>query len=254
MPGIERQRIKINIALIYLIPNLDILVTLSLTYLFPFIFSQCMRSSRPELLPFNPEIERTCRRNRKERRLRRQMADPNAAHPRVQDEDGAEIDENQRTLKDYFRPILNEHYSGIRRQPINANNFELKPALISMVQQNQYGGLPSEDPNTHLNMFMEIADTIKLNGVTQDAIRMRLFPFSLRDRARAWLHSIEPGSIGTWEELASRFLSRFFPPAKTSQLRTEIALFRQRDAEPLHEAWDRFNEMIRKCPQHGYQE
>ena len=94
------------------------------------------------------------------------MADPNTAHQWVRDEDEVEIDENQRTLKDYFSLVLNEHYSGIRRQPINANNFELKPALISMVQQNHYGGIPSEDTNTYLNVFMEIADTIKLNGVT----------------------------------------------------------------------------------------
>ena len=87
---------------------------------------------------------------------------------------------------------------------------------------------------------------IKLNRVTQDAIRMRLFSYSVWDCVRAWLHLIEPGSIWTWEELTSRFLSGFFSPAKTSQLRTEIALFRQKDAEPLHEARDRFNEMIRR--------
>ena len=88
------------------------------------------------------------------------------AHNQARDAGEVQEEAYQWTLKDYYRPILNEHYSGIRRQPINANNFELKPALISMVQQNQYGGLPSEDPNTHLNIFMEIADTIKLNSVT----------------------------------------------------------------------------------------
>ena len=53
-----------------------------------------------------------------------------------------------------------------------------------MVQQNQYGGLPHKDPNVHLETFLEIADTVKMNGVTEDVIRMRLFPFSLRDKAR----------------------------------------------------------------------
>ena len=62
-----------------------------------------------------------------------------------------------------------------------------------------------------MTTFLEIADTVKVNGVTEDVIRMRLFPFLLRDKARGWLQSLQPGSIGTWEELAQRFLTKFFP-------------------------------------------
>ena len=95
--------------------------------------------------------------------------------------------QEQWALRDYFRLVVNDNYSGIRRQPINANNFELKPALINMVQQNQYGGLPHEDLNVHLATFLEIADTVKMNGVIEDVIRMLLFPFSLRKKARGSL-------------------------------------------------------------------
>ena len=59
-----------------------------------------------------------------------------------------------------------------------------------MVQPNQYGGLPHEDPNVHLPTFMEIADTVKMNGVTEDVIKLWLFPFSLRDKAKVWLQSL----------------------------------------------------------------
>ena len=58
-------------------------------------------------------------------------------------------EQGQQALRDYFKPAVSDNYSRIRRQPINANNFNLKPALINMVQQNQYGGLPHEDPNVH---------------------------------------------------------------------------------------------------------
>jgi len=160
----------------------------------------------------------------------------------------------RRALRDYFKPVVNDNYSGIQRRAINANNFELKPALINMVQQNQYGGLSHEDPNVHLGTFLEICDTVKMNGVSEDAIRLRLFPFSLRDRARGWLQSVQSRSINTWEDLAQRFLIKFFPPSKTSQLRGEIAQFRQLDFEPLYEAWERFKDLIRRCPQHGYQD
>ena len=95
-----------------------------------------------------------------------------------------------RTLKDYVWPVVNENNSGIRRQTINANNFEPKSALISMVQQAQFSNSPLDDPNIHLAMFLEICDTVKMNGVTEDIIRLRLFPFSLRDKARGWLQSL----------------------------------------------------------------
>ena len=85
-----------------------------------------------------------------------------------------------------------------------------------MVQQNQYGGLPYEDQNLHLATFREIAATVKMNGVTEDVIRMQLFPFSLKDKARGWLQSLQPDSINTWEELAQKFLAKFFPQSKTS--------------------------------------
>ena len=144
-------------------------------------------------------------------------------------------EQEQRALKDYFRPVVNDNYSGIRLQPINANNFELKQAPIYMVQQNQYGGLPHEDPNVHVATFLEITDTVKMNGVTEDVIGMCLFLFSLRDKARGWLQSLQQGSINYWEEMAQRFLSKIFPPSKTSQLRGGIAQFRHMHFELLYE-------------------
>ena len=66
------------------------------------------------------------------------------------------------TLGDCWRPMMNEDYSGIRRQPIDGNNFELKPTLISMVQQQQFGGSPSEDPNGYLSNFLQLCGTVKM--------------------------------------------------------------------------------------------
>ena len=53
-----------------------------------------------------------------------------------------------------------------------------------MMQQSQFGGNTIEDPNAHLASFSEICDTIKLNGVSEDAIGLRLFPFSLKDKVK----------------------------------------------------------------------
>jgi len=107
-----------------------------------------------------------------------------------------------------------------------------------------------EDPNLHLSVFLEVCNTLKING---DAIRLCLFLFSLRDNARAWLHSLSPGSISTWEELTKAFLAKFFPPSKTASLCNQITPFTQREDETLYEAWERFKNLLRLCPHHGLQ-
>lgn len=181
-----------------------------------------MRRGRTrDILPFDLEIERTFRAQRKKKILAMANGQP---------------EEQPRTLRDYVRPVMNDNFSGIRRQTINANNFELKPALISMVQQAQFSGSPLDDPNIHLAMFLEICDTIKINGVTEDTIRLRLFPFSLRDKARGWLQSLQVGSITSWQDMVEKFLAKFSPPAKIAQLRSEIGQFKQNDVESLYEA------------------
>ncbi|KAL5574402.1 hypothetical protein UlMin_023999 [Ulmus minor] len=120
-----------------------------------------------------------------------------------------------------------------------------------MVQANHFGGMLKDDPNAHISSFLEVCDLCKINGVSEDAVRLRVFPFSLQDRAKEWLNSLPPGSITTWNKLVQKFLSKFFPPAKTAKLRNEITSFTQYDQESLYEAWERFKEMLRKCPHHG---
>ena len=53
-----------------------------------------------------------------------------------------------------------------------------------------------------------------------------------------------------WVEMVEAFLTKFFPPQLTSQLQVEITQFRKGDQETLYDAWDRFKELQRKCPQH----
>ncbi|CAJ2651912.1 uncharacterized protein LOC123905413 [Trifolium pratense] len=157
----------------------------------------------------------------------------------------------ERPLRSYATPSQEEPHNSIAAPAIEANNFELKPSLLSAVQQNQFSGNPTDDPNLHLSIFLQYADTVKANGVSPEAIRLRLFPFLLRDRARAWLQSLPSNSVTSWDELKKVFLARYFPPSKTAMLRAQINGFKKKDNESLFEAWERYKDMIRLCPYHG---
>ena len=145
----------------------------------------------------------------------------------IPEEEEIERPQRPNTMEEFWRPIIQEEeYSAVRQPPIEANNFELRPALITMVQQHQFTGHPLEVPNEHLGRFMRMENTVKLNGVRHDVIKLKLFPFSLRDVATTWFDSLPVGSVNTWEELVEAFMSRFFPPALTDERIREIIVFK----------------------------
>ncbi|GJZ63248.1 reverse transcriptase domain-containing protein [Tanacetum coccineum] len=114
---------------------------------------------------------------------------------------------------------------------ITADNFELKHGLLNL-----------------------ITSTMKFPNVPSTSVKLMLFPFSLEGAARIWLEKEPPRSIQTWDDLVSKFINKFFPPSKTTNLRNEITRFQQRFDETFYEAWDRFNDLLRACPHHGFSE
>jgi len=132
----------------------------------------------------------------------------------------------ERTLKEYATPSTEEPHTIIVYPTVEGNNFEIKLSLIYLVQQNQFSGSPTEDPNFHISTFLRLSGTLKAN---QEAVNLHLFPFSLRDKASAWFHSSQVGSITSWDQMRQAFFSRFFPPSKTAQLMDQITGFAQKD-------------------------
>ncbi|KAL9411530.1 hypothetical protein AB3S75_045182 [Citrus x aurantiifolia] len=160
--------------------------------------------------------------------------------------------DRDRAIRDHAVLTPQATHPGIVRPDVQADNFELKPVMFQMLQTvGQFNGLPLEDPHLHLKLFLEVSDTFKIAGVSQETLRVRLFPFSLRDRARAWLNSLPPDSITTWNDLADKFLMKYFPPTKNAKLRNEITSFHQLEDESLCDACERFKELLRRCPHHG---
>ncbi|XP_019225437.1 PREDICTED: uncharacterized protein LOC109207014 [Nicotiana attenuata] len=112
-------------------------------------------------------------------------------------------------------------------------------------------GLPHEDPQQHILNFLEISDTYITSEVTYDYVRLTLFPFSLLGKAKRWLKSEPAYSIASWNDLARKFIARFFPSSKVAKIRSEIVAFKQREGESLYVAWERFKGLLRDYPQHN---
>lgn len=156
-----------------------------------------------------------------------------------------------RPLKDISVPFEDEPNPIVVNPAIQANNFELKPSLLQIVQHNHFSGSPTEDPNLHFYFLVQYADTLKSNGVDPRAIQLRLFPVSLRHKAIAWLQSLPYNSIIIWNKIKKAFLARYFQPSKTTMLRNQITCFRQVDDESLIEVCESYKDMMRPCLHHG---
>jgi hypothetical protein len=131
---------------------------------------------------------------------------------------------------------------------ITAAHFEIKSGFIQMLHL--FYGLNTEDPYKHLDEFIEICSTIRLRNFTKDALRMRLFQFSLKEKAKYWLTSLDTNSITSWAQMQHEFLKKYFNIGKTNHIRKSITGFSQIEGEHFHETWERMKDLLRKCPHH----
>ncbi|GKE73182.1 reverse transcriptase domain-containing protein, partial [Tanacetum coccineum] len=128
-----------------------------------------------------------------------------------------------RTMSELLQASTEGYGDAIVLPPILAKKFELKVGLLTL-------------------------------NVPHDPIKLMLFPFSLEGAARIWLKKEPPRSIHTWEDLISKFVNYFFPPSKTTNLKNDIMNFKQRFDETFSAAYDRFKDLLRKCPHRGFSE
>ncbi|GJW41778.1 reverse transcriptase domain-containing protein [Tanacetum coccineum] len=111
-------------------------------------------------------------------------------------------------------------------------------------------------PAFHRSLLQQITSKnkkMRVPNVPITTIKLMLFPFSIEGAARIWLEKEPPRSIQTWDDLVSKFIKQFIPLLR-HDLRNEITRFQQRFDESFYEAWDRFNDLLRACPHHGFSE
>nr|GEU68442.1 transposon Ty3-I Gag-Pol polyprotein [Tanacetum cinerariifolium] len=159
-----------------------------------------------------------------------------------------------RTMEELLQAPTEGYGEPIVISKILAENFEIKTNLLQLVQTNKFHGFESDNPHTHISNFKRMTSTLKYRDVPNDAIKLMLFPYSLEGAARIWYEKEPPNSILTWDDLVNNFVNQFFRPSKTTHLKNEISRFTQRFEETFGEAWERFKEMLRACPHHGFSE
>lgn len=133
-----------------------------------------------------------------------------------------------------------------------ANQFELKIGLLNLVSNNPFHGFVNDDPHSHIRRFIKLTQTLKLNQVPRDVVKLILFPFSLEGATQKWLEKEPLNSITTWDDLVSKFVNQFYPSSKTTNLRNYITQFQQAYTETFSEAWERLKGLLWKCPHHGF--
>ncbi|GKB65272.1 reverse transcriptase domain-containing protein [Tanacetum coccineum] len=125
---------------------------------------------------------------------------------------------DNRTMAQLLEAPTEGYEDAIVVPEITADNFELKHGLLTLVQNKQFFGHDKEDPHAHIRYFNKITSTMKFPNVPSTSVKLMLFPFSLEGAARIWLEKEPPRSILTWDDL------------------------------------DRFNDLLRACPHHGFSE
>nr|GFA18937.1 reverse transcriptase domain-containing protein [Tanacetum cinerariifolium] len=139
------------------------------------------------------------------------------------------------SARNLFPPLDNPELTIRRRprvDPTLLNDFEMAtdgngdPPVLKLRTMEEL--LPGDDANKHLEKFLHVTQSIKVNGVTDDALRLYLFPHSLTHHATAWFDRLPRNSINKFEQTTKKFLGKYFPPSMVTKLRKEITNFRQR--------------------------
>nr|GEW67699.1 reverse transcriptase domain-containing protein [Tanacetum cinerariifolium] len=155
-----------------------------------------------------------------------------------------------RTMEELCQSSINGRGGPITPIPIQATDFGHRHHMIQQVENTcQFHGLPGDDANRHIDKFLEITQHMKQNGVSDNALRLSLFPYSLTHHAIAWYDRLPRNSIHSFDVMMRKFLSKYFPPSMVTKLRNEIT--EQKPHESLFEASDRYKLSIDWCPNHN---
>ncbi|GKC53418.1 retrovirus-related pol polyprotein from transposon TNT 1-94 [Tanacetum coccineum] len=127
------------------------------------------------------------------------------------------------TMEQYMIKTRTNYGSGVARPKIEEEySFELKGQFLKELRE---------------------------NTLAARIMRMRTNTLKKFSKFR-WLRNKPTSSIKTWKDLKTKFLNKYCPPGRTAKKMEEINNFQQESDETLYQAWERFKELLMKCPQH----
>ncbi|RDX91142.1 hypothetical protein CR513_26922, partial [Mucuna pruriens] len=106
--------------------------------------------------------------------------------------------------------------------------------VFAETKSNQSLPRASEDPHKHLKEFHVFCSTMRPQGIPEDYIKMKAFPFSLDRATKDWLY-LHLVMFNTWRDMKHMFLEKFFLASKIATIWKEICGIRQHSGETLHE-------------------
>ncbi|XP_058208211.1 uncharacterized protein LOC131321225 [Rhododendron vialii] len=164
------------------------------------------------------------------------------------DEEAAPV----RTLQGYLNSERVTQLSPIvfPRPTTVANTFVFKSDYHRCIPF--FHDMEREDPYQHIWEFEEVLQSFVSGEVLLNQARLRLFPFTLKDKAKTWFHSLKPQSLNTWGEGQDVFHKKFFPASRTKLLMDQIQGFKQCEGEAFHQYWERYKDLLSAVPHHNF--
>ncbi|GJS25567.1 hypothetical protein Tco_0454199 [Tanacetum coccineum] len=139
--------------------------------------------------------------------------------------------------------------SGVVKPEIGGNvNFEINSQFMRELREDTFSGNKNDDAYEHAERILDIVNLFNILGVTHDAVMLHVFLTTLTGAAKRWVDRLLPGTINTWDLLKKAFIQRYCPPSKMAKELEEIHNFMKDGDETLYQAWERYNDLLYKCP------
>ncbi|GJW14878.1 putative reverse transcriptase, RNA-dependent DNA polymerase [Tanacetum coccineum] len=158
--------------------------------------------------------------------------------------DTENVDIETLTLEQYLALDLNNTRKRLAC-PDNST-FEIKVQLLRELRKISFSGGPTDSTIEHINNVLEIASIFN----TQESTLIQVFPLTLEGIAKRWFERTSAKCTKSWSDLKQNFIRRFCPPVMIFKQLSEIQNFKQEDGESLFDTWERYNDLLFKCPFH----
>ena len=116
--------------------------------------------------------------------------------------------------------------------------------MIALVQNLSFLGEGDENPYLHIRDFEKTCDCLRIEGISNETLYWKIFPFSLKGKARQWYNRAIGKQQGDWRSLCSNFCLDFYPISQIIDLRVKVLIIKQESKESLASAWNRFTTLL----------